>query len=115
MQQFLSKWDVWMCPVAGCVAFPHRRTGSDLVVDGKTVPYAAPLGVFNTGTALAGTPCVVLPIGTSRNGLPIGVQMHARRWEDAHLLDVAASMEEHAGLEVQPVDPTRTAPANDAD
>jgi amidase len=98
IQRFLSTWDVWMCPVAGRTAFPHCRTGADLTVDGTTVPYAAPLGVFNTGMALAGTPCVVLPVGTDRNGLPIGVQVHARRHDDARLLNIVDGMEKRIGL-----------------
>ncbi len=89
---FLSEWDVWVFPVAGVTAFAHRRTGANLNVDGAAVPYSAPLSVFNTGTALAGTPCVVLPVGRDRDGLPIGVQVHARRGEDARLLNVAEHM-----------------------
>lgn len=107
IQQFLSTWDVWVCPVAGRTAFPHCRTGANLEVDGMSVPYAAPLGVFNTGLALAGTPCVVLPIGTGRDGLPIGVQIHAPRRDDVRLLNVVGEMEERVGLSVCPVAPGR--------
>jgi len=99
---FLTEWDVWMCPVAGVTAFPHRRTGANLDVDGTTVPYAAPLSVFNTGTALAGTPCVVLPVGRDPDGLPIGVQIHARRGADARLLDIVERMEALIGPMMPP-------------
>jgi amidase len=103
IQQFLSSWDVWICPVAGLPAFPHCRTGADLTVDGQTVHYAEPLGVFNTGMALAGTPCVVLPIDTASNGLPIGIQIHARRYADERLLDIVETLERVRGGAVQPV------------
>jgi len=106
IQAFLSDWDVWMCPVAGIPAFEHCRTGSDLSVDGTRVPYAAPLGVYNTGMALAGTPCVVLPIGTDARGLPVGVQIHARRWSDRRLLDVVETMADEADVPVSPVTPS---------
>lgn len=105
VEVFLSEWDAWVLPVAGVTAFSHRRTGADLEVDGETVPYAAPLGVFNTGTALAGTPCVTLPVGRDAEGLPIGVQVHARRGSDARLLALAERMEEVAGFGTQPVRP----------
>jgi len=106
IQAFLSDWDVWMCPVAGIPAFEHRRTGGDLSVDGTRVPYAAPLGVYNTGMALAGTPCIVLPIGTDARGLPIGVQIHARRWTDRRLLDVVEAMAGEADFPISPVTPS---------
>lgn len=105
VDRFLSEWDAWMGPVAGCTAFPHTRTGTTLDVDGTRVPYADPLGVFNTGMALAGTPCIVLPIGYDRDGLPIGVQLHARRRRDAHLLDVAQVLEPLTNAPVRPVMP----------
>ena len=54
--------------------------------------------------AVAGTPCVVLSIGTDREGLPIGVQVHARRWADERLLDVAATLERVLGENGAPVD-----------
>lgn len=105
IQQFLSSWDVWICPVAGLTAFPHCRTGADLTVDGRRVHYADPLGVFNTGMALAGTPCVVLPVGTASNGLPIGVQIHARRYADERLLDIVETLEGVRGGPVEPISP----------
>jgi amidase len=101
-ESFLSNWDVWLCPVAGVTAFTHRRTGANLDVDSATVPYAAPLGVFNTVTALAGTPCVTLPIGHDRGGLPIGVQIHARRGDDKRLLDLAEQIEKLADTPAAP-------------
>lgn len=110
VDRFLSKWDAWLCPVAGCTAFPHTRTGAHLDVDGTRVPYAAPLGVFNTGMALAGTPCIVLPIGRDQDGLPIGVQLHARRRHDTHLLDVARMLEPLADAPIPPGTPEADAP-----
>lgn len=107
VQQFFRNWDVWMCPVAGVTAFPHCPTGEDLSVDGTDVPYSAPLGLYNTGMALAGTPCVVLPIGTDDAGMPIGVQIHAPRWSDRRLLDVVDTIADVAQTPVSPVTPSR--------
>jgi amidase len=44
--------------------------------------YAAP---FN----LTGSPVVVMPAGRNVDGLPIGVQLVGRRWDDDRLLAVA--------------------------
>ncbi|MEM8962462.1 MAG: amidase [Acidobacteriota bacterium] len=90
---FFSKWDLWVLPVAGVTAFTHRRTGAKLDVDGARVAYSAPFGVFNTGSALAGTPCVVLPVGNDEAGLPIGIQVHGRHGTDLRLLALAGEIE----------------------
>jgi amidase len=60
----------------------------------------APEGLGSTGDArfnaiwtLAWTPCVTLPAGTGRNGLPLGVQLVGPRFGDEALLDAAAWVE----------------------
>ncbi|MEM1179044.1 MAG: amidase family protein [Acidobacteriota bacterium] len=100
--EFFERWDLWICPVAGVTAFPHRRTGASLELDGAKVPYAEPLGVFNTGTALAGTPSVTLPIGRDDGGLPVAVQIHADRGQDFRLLDQVERLEEVGGAVTPP-------------
>jgi Asp-tRNA(Asn)/Glu-tRNA(Gln) amidotransferase A subunit family amidase len=42
---------------------------------------------------LAWTPCVTLPAGTGRKGLPLGVQLIGPRFRDEALLDAAAWVE----------------------
>lgn len=104
-----DQMDVWAMPVAGITAFTHRRTGSDLTVDGRAVGYTEPLGDLNSLTALAGTPAVVVPVGRMAAGLPVGIQLHARRGADAFLLDVAAAIEA-AGLSSVPPPPAPFGP-----
>jgi Asp-tRNA(Asn)/Glu-tRNA(Gln) amidotransferase A subunit family amidase len=60
----------------------------------------APEGLDSTGDArfnalwtLAWTPCVTLPAGTGRKGLPLGIQLIGQRFRDEALLDVAAWVE----------------------
>lgn len=64
----------------------------------------ASAGRLARATALAGMPAVAIPVGTDAAGLPIGVQMHARRGADAFLLDVALAVEA-AGLSRVPAPP----------
>ena len=69
-------------------------------VDALIVPSApgpAPKGLDSTGDPLFSRmwnllqlPTVALPFGTGAHGLPLGVQLIARRGDDAHLLAVAA-------------------------
>ena len=47
--------------------------------------------------SLTGHPAVVLPLALSGEGLPIGVQVTGRRWEDMALLNVAEALTEITG------------------
>jgi Asp-tRNA(Asn)/Glu-tRNA(Gln) amidotransferase A subunit family amidase len=60
----------------------------------------APLGLETTGEStfnsvwtLLGVPCVHVPLGRGRNGLPLGVQLIGARYGDRHLLGVAQWLE----------------------
>jgi amidase len=44
---------------------------------------------------LTGNPVVVLPLGRSAEGLPLGVQVVARRWDDMRALAVAEAIDSH--------------------
>jgi Asp-tRNA(Asn)/Glu-tRNA(Gln) amidotransferase A subunit family amidase len=64
----------------------------------------APEGLASTGDArfnaiwtLAWTPCVTLPAGTGKKGLPLGVQLVGARFRDEVLLDAAAWVEARLG------------------
>lgn len=96
-EPFFAGYDAWITPVTSHVAFPHVKTGTPLDVDGVKVPYTETISPFHCATTLLGHPVVVLRAGTSREGLPIGVQIHGRRWQDARLLGVAALVEDVVG------------------
>jgi Asp-tRNA(Asn)/Glu-tRNA(Gln) amidotransferase A subunit family amidase len=62
-----------------------------------SAPGEAPKGVeftgdprFNSLWTLAGTPCITLPVGTGDVGLPLGIQLVAKRYADDRLLSQAA-------------------------
>jgi amidase len=44
---------------------------------------------------MTGHPSIVMPVGKDPQGLPIGVQVVARRWQDAALLDSADQLAAH--------------------
>ena len=67
-----------------------------------SAPGEAPAGVeytgdprFNSIWTLAGTPCVTLPAGTGRAGLPLGIQLVGLRHADDRLLSTAAWVAAH--------------------
>jgi amidase len=49
--------------------------------------------LFTLPYSLSGQPAVVIPFGVSADGLPIGIQLAARRWRDDHALAAAMALE----------------------
>ncbi|MGH9604355.1 MAG: amidase [Terracidiphilus sp.] len=83
----MREFPVWLCPVASVPAF--RAGEREWTIDGKTVAYLDAVRHTQWFNALA-APAAVVPVGSSRAGLPIGVQIAARPFEDETALGVAA-------------------------
>ena len=95
-EQFFEKWDVLLCPPSMVTAFPHCEPGSPLRVDDQEVIYWAVSGhgtLFN----YTGHPAVVLPYKLVRDGLPLGIQLVGKRWDEARLLAMAQALSEVTG------------------
>ncbi len=90
---FLTKYDIWITPVCAIEAYEHQKAGKPFVINGKKVPYTKAISSYNFTTAFSGHPIVVIPIGKKKNGLPVGVQIHAKRWTDNRLLEIAEHLE----------------------
>jgi Asp-tRNA(Asn)/Glu-tRNA(Gln) amidotransferase A subunit family amidase len=90
----MRKYPVLLCPVASIPAFRHGERSWQ--VEGKTVRYLDAWS-YSEWFNLLGTPAAVVPVGKSPEGLPIGVQIVARPWEEELVLSVAAALEEHCG------------------
>ena len=58
--------------------------------------------VFTVTVNLAGLPGIALPTGTSETGLPLGLQLIGRPWEEADLLSTAYALEQAAGFVAKP-------------
>lgn len=89
MDRFMTQWDVWICPVSISPAFSHCDFGKPIEVDGVKFPYLLACGGYTMPLNLTGSPVVVIPIGQSKAGLPIGVQIVGKRWRDKELLAIA--------------------------
>jgi Asp-tRNA(Asn)/Glu-tRNA(Gln) amidotransferase A subunit family amidase len=90
----MRKYPVLICPTAAIPAFRHGER--EWQVEGKTVQYLDAWSYcewFN----LLGFPAVVVPMGHSDEGLPIGVQIVGRPWEEDIVLAVAAQLERERG------------------
>ncbi|ETW13109.1 aspartyl/glutamyl-tRNA amidotransferase subunit A [Roseivivax marinus] len=58
--------------------------------------------VFTVTVNLAGLPGISVPAGQDRNGLPLGLQLIGRPWEEGDLLNTAYALERAAGFVSKP-------------
>ena len=77
-------------------AFQHRETGSPVQVDGQDVNYWM-VSSHSTLFNYSGHPAVVLPYQLDRDGLPLGVQLVGKRWNESRLLATARAVAEVSG------------------
>lgn len=82
--QFMSDFDLVICPTAATPAPARTEALAEDYV--YTLPFS-----------LTGQPVAVVRMGTSGNGLPIGVQVAARPFRDHFALAGASLLERHAG------------------
>jgi len=81
-------------PVCGTNAFPHRARRYE--TDTKEIgQFEAMMPV--TFLNLLGLPAVVIPFGQDEHGLPIGIQLAGRPYEEELLLEIAVRMETARG------------------
>lgn len=97
MDEALEPWDVWLCPVAATPAFTHCPAWSAVDVDGRSYPYAVANGTYTIPFNLSGHPAVVIPIGKTQNGLPIGMQIVGKRWCEMELFAIASAIDKVVG------------------
>jgi amidase len=88
MLEFLQRYDVILAPVHAHTALPHGELTSD---------ERSPAFSYSQTYNLTGWPSVVVRAGTSEQGLPIGVQVVARPWQEHVALAVARRIEESLG------------------
>jgi len=82
----MEKFPVLLCPVAAIPAFRHGER--EWQIQGKKVKYLDAWSYcewFN----LLGMPAATVPVSRSAEGMPIGVQVVAKPWEEELVLEVA--------------------------
>jgi Asp-tRNA(Asn)/Glu-tRNA(Gln) amidotransferase A subunit family amidase len=96
MQVFAQMRDypVMLCPVAAIPAFRHGERSWP--IDGQIVKYLDAWS-YTEWFNLLGTPAVSVPVAQTVEGLPIGVQISARPWQEELVLSVAAELERVRG------------------
>jgi amidase len=104
----MTAFPVLLCPVASIPAFrPGERSwipdnSEDGSMAGRDVGYLDAVRHTQWFNAL-GAPAAVVPVGRSPEGLPIGVQIAARPYEDEIVLGVAAVIDAAFGYRPPPI------------
>src|SRR6185437_15042695 len=94
MFEQMEEFSLLLCPVASIPAFRHGERHWE--IGGQTVEYLDAWSYcewFN----LLGMPAATVPASRSNEGLPIGVQVIAKPWEEELVLEVAAAIESACG------------------
>ena len=92
----MEKFPIVLCPVCAVPAFRHGEREWSAGGPGRTVEYLKSMA-YSQWFNLLGNPAAVVPVGKSPEGLPIGVQIVGRPWEEEAVLAVAAKIEDACG------------------
>jgi amidase len=96
----MRDFPVLLCPVASIPAFRHGER--EWIIDGKPVAYLDAVRHTQWFNSLA-APAAVVPVGCSQEGLPIGVQIAARPYEDEVALGIAGIVDAAFGFRPPPM------------
>ena len=90
----MEEMPVLLCPVAAVTAFRHGER--EWEIDGRRVHYLDAWS-YAAWFNLLQNPAVSVPAGLTAGGLPVGVQVVARPWDELTALDVARTIETALG------------------
>jgi amidase len=96
----MRKYPILLCPVASVPAFQHGERAWQ--IDGHRVEYLDAWRYSQWFNALA-APAAVVPVGRSPEGMPIGVQIVARPFDDETALGIAAIVDAAFGYRIPPL------------
>jgi Asp-tRNA(Asn)/Glu-tRNA(Gln) amidotransferase A subunit family amidase len=97
----MQEYPILLCPVAAIPAFKHGERSWQ--IEGRTVEYLDAWS-YTEFFNLLGNPAAVVPVSHSPEGLPIGVQIVGRPWEEEQVLTVAGALEKECGAwEIPPL------------
>ncbi len=92
LEGLFTRVDALVMPTTRTVAHPIGQPFTE--VAGRPVPNTSHLWVgLTVPFDLTGTPAVSVPCGFAANGLPIGLQIAGRAWDEATILRIAAAYE----------------------
>ncbi|WP_080055301.1 amidase [Spirosoma aerolatum] len=85
-EHFFEAYDFLICPVAYGPAYKRCKLGSRITYDGKEMIYNNYVWPYVAGFSATGHPCLTIPLGLGKEGLPIGVQVVGKYWSEPELI-----------------------------
>jgi amidase len=102
-----ATYDALLTPTVPVEPFPYDQN-YPTVVAGKPmatyIDWIAPTFLFS----MLGCPAASVPAGLTRRGLPAGLQIIGRRFEDGAVLAVADAIQSHCPIGSPPLDQAKT-------
>jgi amidase len=103
---FFGKYDFLLSTTAGIPAFRNDES-EVLLIDNKPMKHILDYGKPTVAISLIGLPALSVPCGFTEDGLPVGLQIVGRPFDEARLCQFAYTLQELAGFAHRwPVDPT---------
>jgi amidase len=96
----MQEFPILLCPVCSVPAFKHGERSWE--IDGQQVGYLDAMR-YTQWFNLLGAPAAVVPVGRSAEGMPIGVQVAGRPWEDEMVLAIAGVLDGEFGYTPPPM------------
>ena len=113
MENFLSQYDVFICPVSSTKAFNHHAPTKNygtfsiynepLLVNNEKVHYYMATQGYTIPFTLTENPVLSIPISLGSDSLPIGIQVVGKRCSDFKLLKVGIELNKYAEKLILPL------------
>ena len=100
MLREMQSFPVLLCPVCSVPAFRHGERS--WIIEGEAVDYLDAMR-YTQWFNLLGAPAAVVPVGESPEGLPIGIQVAGRPFEDEVVLGIAEALDKEFGFTPPPI------------
>jgi len=100
MLEEMRQFPILLTPVCSIPAFRHGER--QWIIDGEQINYLDAMR-YTQWFNLLGSPAAVVPVGRSAEGLPIGVQIAGRPYQDEVVLGIAAAVERDFGYQPPPM------------
>ena len=91
--EFFTEYDLLLSPTMQSTAFAVGLDGPEVIEGRRFAPEDGSWASLVVAANLTGQPAVTVPCGLGEDGLPIGLQITTRRFEDALALRAAAAWE----------------------